>query len=103
MGTVSLGANPMHTIKTLLEAEKHNGPSIIICYAPCIAHGIKTGMKDSLLEEKLVTNSGYFPLMSYNPETKKFTLKYNAKSSAFNPDVDTLNSTFMLVWTEKEP
>ena len=79
VGTVSLGANPMHTIKTLLEAEQYDGPSIIICYAPCIAHGIKTGMKDSLTEEKLATISGYFPLMRYNPETKKITLDSGAE------------------------
>ena len=79
VGTVSLGANPMHTIKTIMEAANYNGPSIIICYAPCIAHGIKTGMKDSISEEKLATNSGYFPLMRYNPETKKFTLDSGAE------------------------
>ena len=78
VGTISLGANYMHTIKTMLEAEKHNGPSILIAYAPCIAHGIKTGMKDSITEEKLATASGYFPLFRYNPETKKFTLDSGA-------------------------
>ena len=79
VGTISLGANPAHTIKTLLEAEAYNGPSIIIAYAPCIAHGIKTGMKDSVSEEKLATSSGYFPLLRYNPETKKFTLDSGAE------------------------
>ena len=69
----------MHTIKTLLEAEAYPGPSIIIAYAPCIAHGIKTGMKDSIKEEKLATESGYFPLMRYNPETKKYTLDSGAE------------------------
>ena len=78
VGTISLGANYMHTIKTMLEAEKHDGPSILIAYAPCIAHGIKTGMKDSITEEKLATASGYFPLFRYNPETKKFTLDSGA-------------------------
>ncbi len=78
VGTISLGANYMHTIKTMLEAEKHDGPSVLIAYAPCIAHGIKTGMKDSITEEKLATASGYFPLFRYNPETKKFTLDSGA-------------------------
>ena len=78
VGTISLGANYMHTIKTILEAEKYQGPSILIAYAPCIAHGIKTGMKDSLKEEKLATTSGYFPLFRYNPETKKFSLDSKA-------------------------
>ncbi len=78
VGTVSLGANYNGTIKTLIEAENYNGPSIIICYAPCIAHGIKTGMKDSIKEEKLVVEKGYFPLFRYNPETKEFKLDSKA-------------------------
>ncbi|MDD2504772.1 MAG: pyruvate:ferredoxin (flavodoxin) oxidoreductase, partial [Bacilli bacterium] len=41
---ISLGANMMHTIKVLLEAEEHNGPSIIIAYSPCIEHGIQGGL-----------------------------------------------------------
>ena len=87
VGTISLGANYMHTIKTLLEAEAYNGPSIVIAYSPCIAHGIKTGMKDSITEEKLATESGYFPLMRYNPETKKLNLDSDA-------DFDKLDDLF---------
>ena len=79
VGTISLGANYMHTIKTMLEAEKYDGPSILIAYAPCIAHGIKSGMKNSLYEEKLATLSGYFPLFRYNPEVKKFSLDSGAE------------------------
>ena len=78
VGTISLGANYMHTIKTIIEAEKYTGPSILIAYAPCIAHGIKSGMKDSIKEEKLATDSGYFPLFRYNPETNKFSLDSKA-------------------------
>ena len=78
VGTISLGANYMHTIKTIIEAEKYPGPSILIAYAPCIAHGIKSGMKDSIKEEKLATDSGYFPLFRYNPETNKFSLDSKA-------------------------
>lgn len=78
VGTISLGANYMHTIKTMIEAEQHEGPSILIAYAPCIAHGIKTGMKDSIEEEKLATSSGYFPLYRYNPKTEKITLDSGA-------------------------
>ena len=87
VGTISLGANYMHTIKTILEAEKYPGPSILIAYAPCIAHGIKTGMKDSIKEEKLATESGYFPLFRYNPETKKFSLDSGA-------DIEKLDDIF---------
>ena len=78
VGTVSLGANMMQTIKTLNEAKDYNGPSIIIAYAPCIAQGIKGGMVNSIEEEKEATNSGYFPLFRYNPETKEFKLDSKA-------------------------
>ena len=71
---VSLGHNFMQTIKAFKEAEEYPGPSIIICYSPCISHGIKGGMRNSIDEEKLATNCGYFPTFSYNPSTKKFTL-----------------------------
>lgn len=84
VATVSLGANYMQTIKAFNEAASYNGPSIIICYAPCIAHGIKTGMKSAIEEEKLVTESGYFPLFRYNPETEKFTLDSKADFTKYN-------------------
>lgn len=84
VATISLGANYMQTIKALTEAASYNGPSIIICYAPCIAHGIKTGMKSSIEEQKLVTESGYFPLFRYNPETKDFTLDSKADFTKYD-------------------
>ena len=84
VATVSLGANYMQTIKAFNEAASYNGPSIIICYAPCIAHGIKSGMKSAIEEEKLVTESGYFPLFRYNPETEKFTLDSKADFTKYD-------------------
>ncbi len=84
VATVSLGANYMQTIKAFNEAASYNGPSIIICYAPCIAHGIKSGMKSAIEEEKLVTESGYFPLFRYNPETEKFTLDSKADFAKYD-------------------
>lgn len=84
VATVSLGANYMQTIKAFNEAASYNGPSIIICYAPCIAHGIKSGMKSAIEEEKLVTESGYFPLFRYNPETEIFTLDSKADFTKYN-------------------
>lgn len=74
VATISLGGNYMQTIKALKEANEYNGPSIVIAYSPCISHGIKTGMKDSIKEEKLATESGYFPLFRYNPNTKELYL-----------------------------
>ena len=68
VGAISLGANPMHAIKIMKEAEAYPGPSIIIAYSPCIAQGILKGMKNSIEEEKKATTSGYFPLFHYHPE-----------------------------------
>ena len=79
VGTISLGANPKQAIDTLMEAESFDGPSIVIAYSPCIAHGIKSGMGTSYKEEKLATDSGYFPLFRYNPKTKE--LKTDSKSN----------------------
>ena len=55
----------MISFKTLTEAENHNGPSIVICYCPCIEHGIKGGMCNSINEEKLAVECGYTLLMRY--------------------------------------
>ena len=74
VGTISLGANFKQTIDTLVEAENYDGPSIIIAYSPCIAHGIKNGMQDTTKEQKLVVETGYFPLFRYNPITNKFAM-----------------------------
>ena len=71
---VSLGATPMQTIKALEEAASWNGPSIVIAYASCISHGIKGGMENSIENEKLATQCGYFPTFRYSPLTGKFTL-----------------------------
>ena len=68
VATVSLGANMNQAIKVFKEAASYDGPSIIIAYAPCIAHGILKGMNNSIEEEKLATESGYFPLFRYHPE-----------------------------------
>ena len=71
---VSLGANMMQTIKAFNEAIKHDGPSIIIAYCPCISHGIKAGMGCSVEEEALATKCGYFPIFRYDGSKDEFTL-----------------------------
>ena len=62
---VALGGNDSHVIKAFQEAEAHEGPSIIIAYASCIAHGYD--LVHGLEQQKLAVNSGYWPLMRYNP------------------------------------
>ena len=63
---INLGANMNQAIKAITEANNHNGPSIVIAYCPCIAHGIKNGMCDSIRIEKLATDCGYFPIFRYD-------------------------------------
>ncbi len=62
---VALGGNDSHVIKAFQEAEAHDGPSLIIAYASCIAHGYD--LAHSLDQQKLAVQSGYWPLMRYNP------------------------------------
>ncbi len=83
VATVSLGANMNQVIKAMNEAVEYDGPSIIIAYAPCIAHGIIKGMGNSIEEEKLATESGYFPLFRYNPTNKKFMMDSKADFSRY--------------------
>ena len=68
---VAMGADKNQTIKAILEAEKYDGPSLIIAYAPCINHGIKLGMANSQAEERKAVECGYWHLYRYNPELKE--------------------------------
>lgn len=65
VASISLKANPMQAIKAFKEAEEHNGPAIIIAYAPCIEHGINGGLTNSIEEEKKSVECGYNILMRY--------------------------------------
>ncbi len=65
---VSLGANMMQTVKALKEAEEHDGPAIVIAYSPCIEHGIKGGLTNTVQKQKLSVQSGYNILMRYKDE-----------------------------------
>ena len=68
---VSHGYNQGQVIKALKEAEAYNGPSIVICYSPCIAHNIKKGLYMSQMEAKKATECGYWPTFRYNPDLAK--------------------------------
>jgi pyruvate-ferredoxin/flavodoxin oxidoreductase len=62
---VAMGAMDSQTIKAFMEAEAYPGPSLIIAYSPCIAHGID--MAKGLEQQKLAVSSGHWPLFRYNP------------------------------------
>lgn len=75
---VATGSSQAQYLKAIQEAEAHNGPSLIIAYAPCINHGLKAGMGHSQLEEKKAVECGYWHLYRFNPDvpagTNPFTL-----------------------------
>ncbi len=64
---VSMGASQAQYFKAIKEAEAYPGPSLVICYAPCINHGIKIGMGRSQQEGKLAVDCGYWHLWRFNP------------------------------------
>jgi pyruvate-ferredoxin/flavodoxin oxidoreductase len=69
VATVAMGANDTQTVKAFIEAENYDGPSLIIAYSHCIAHGIN--MKFGLTQQQLAVDSGYWPLLRFNPDKIK--------------------------------
>lgn len=67
---IAMGANMNQTVRALTEAENYKGPSLIIAYAPCISHGIKSGMGTSIAEERKAVDTGYWHLYRYNPDLR---------------------------------
>ncbi len=62
---IAMGANDAHTLRTILEAEAYPGPSLVIAYSHCIAHGIE--ISHGAEEQDFAVKSGYWPLFHYNP------------------------------------
>lgn len=78
---VAMGANPNQTVKAFVEAESYNGPSLIIAYSHCIAHGIN--MSKGYLEQKKAVACGYWPLYRFDPrlaESGKNPLQLDSKA-----------------------
>lgn len=67
---VAMGANMNQLMKALKEAESYDGPSIVIAYAPCINHGIRTGMGTTIKQEKKAVDTGYWHLYRFDPRLK---------------------------------
>ncbi len=84
---ISSGASMAQMLKAIREAESYNGPSVIIAYSPCIAHGIKGGMGNSQRQGKLAVDCGYWTTFRYDPrlaEEGKNPLQLDSKE----PDWD---------------
>ena len=78
---IAMGSNDTQTLKAILEAEAYDGPSIIIAYSHCIAHGYD--MAQGMEHQKLAVDSGHWPLYRYNPENTlegKNPLKLDSKA-----------------------
>jgi len=85
---IAMGADYNQTVKALAEAEAYPGPSLVIAYAPCIAHGIKSGMGKSQTEEEKAVKAGYWHNFRYNPILAKegksaFLLDSKAPTESF--------------------
>ncbi|MBR1418398.1 MAG: pyruvate:ferredoxin (flavodoxin) oxidoreductase [Synergistaceae bacterium] len=85
---VAMGADKNQLLKALKEAEAHQGPSLIIAYAPCINHGIKAGMGKTQEQAKKAVAAGYWHLYRFNPELAKegknpFTLDSKAPTADY--------------------
>lgn len=76
-------SNPMHLMRVFKEANAYDGPAIVIAYSPCIAHGIKGGMNNSLDINKEAVECGYFPLFRRNP-LKGFSLDSKANFDLYD-------------------
>ncbi len=90
---VAMGADFNQCVKAFAEAEAYHGPSVIMCYAPCINHGIKKGMAKAQTEEELAVKAGYWHLFRYNPDLKKegkpaFTLDSKAPTDDYKQFLD---------------
>ena len=85
---VAMGANQTQTLKAFAEAEAYHGPSMVICYSPCINHGIKGGLSGAQAQQKKAVDCGYWHLYRFNPLLKAegknpFTLDSKEPTASF--------------------
>jgi pyruvate-ferredoxin/flavodoxin oxidoreductase len=102
---VAMGAGDMHTVKSFLEAEAYHGPSIIIAYSHCIAHGYD--LAHGMDQQKLAVSTGYWPLFRYNPDLvaqgkNPFQLDSKAPSAALKDFIYNETRYTMLVKSNPE-
>ena len=84
---VAMGADKNQFMKAIIEAEAHQGPSIIIAYAPCINHGLREGMGRTVANEDQAVKCGYWHLYRFNPDVEAgknpFTLDSKEPTASF--------------------
>ncbi len=80
VGSISLGANPMHAIRTIRAAESYRGPSLIIAFSHCIGWGID--MSQGMNIQKEAVACGYWPLWSFDPRNEEHPFQLTSKQPA---------------------
>ncbi len=101
---VAMGASDVQTVRAFIEAEAYDGPSVIIAYSHCIAHGIN--MRLGLDQQKLAVDSGYWPLYRYNPELAaqgQNPLKLDSKDPQVPFQAYAYNETRYKMLTKSDP
>ena len=101
---VAMGASDVQTVRAFIEAEAYDGPSLIIAYSHCIAHGIN--MRLGLDQQKLAVDSGYWPLYRYNPELAlqgQNPLKLDSKDPQVPFQAYAYNETRYKMLTKSDP
>lgn len=72
VGQIALGGDINHAIKTIKQAQEYKGVSIVVAYAPCINQGLE--LSEMMSSSRAAVQSGFWPIYSYNPDTKEFSL-----------------------------
>lgn len=101
---VAMGANDNQTVKAFIEAEAYEGPSLIIAYSHCIAHGID--MSKGMQQQKAAVDTGYWPLYRFNPELQaqgKNPLQLDSKPPKIDFKEFAYNETRYKMLTKSNP
>jgi len=104
VAAIAMGSSDAQTVKAFLEAEAYDGPSLILAYSHCIAHGIN--MEKGLHQQKLAVDSGYWPLYRYNPalaDEGKNPLVLDSKSPKIPVREYAYNETRFKMLTKSKP
>ncbi|MCM1519711.1 MAG: pyruvate:ferredoxin (flavodoxin) oxidoreductase [Lachnoclostridium sp.] len=88
VASIAIGADYQQAVNAILEADRNDGPSIVIAYCPCINHNIVKGMSHATIEENRAVRSGYWPLFRRNPaDGGSLTIDYRPGQSPDDPDI----------------
>jgi pyruvate-ferredoxin/flavodoxin oxidoreductase len=104
VANVAVGANDAQTVRAFIEAEAYKGPSLIVAYSHCIAHGIN--MTKGLESQRKAVDSGHFPLFRFNPDLAaqgKNPLKLDSRAPAIRYEDYAYSQTRFKMLTKSKP